>query len=152
VTVTVELRPADGELDYVEGLLAAAGLPTEDVGSTPESFYVGVRDDGSRVGCGGIEACDEVGLLRSVVIEPDCRGEGYGAALAAALEERARAEGVETLYLLTTTAAEFFDSQGYDRVDRGAAPAAIRGTTQFAELCPDSAVCMRTEIEGCRPR
>lgn len=148
---TVELGPAADGLAYVEGLLADAGLPTDDVRDKPECFSVALAADGAdneRVGCGGIEADGEVGLLRSVVVEPDRRGEGYGAALCAALERRARAEGIDSLYLLTTTAAEFFDAQGYERIERPAAPAAMQETTQFAELCPDSAVCMRKRVAG----
>lgn len=136
-------RAAD--LDEIERLLSAAELPTDDVRSNPECFYLAAAD-GERIGVGGIEQYESVGLLRSVVVDPECRGEGYGAALTATLESRARASGIETLYLLTTTAAEFFDSRGYERIERADAPEAIRETTQFSELCPESAVCMRKPV------
>ena len=149
----VELRSAADDLAYLERLLSAADLPTDDVRDNPGCFSVAVAADGNeRVGCGGIEAYGEVGLLRSVVVESERRGEGYGAALYAALEDRARADGIDSLYLLTTTAADFFDSQGYERVERSAAPASVQETTQFAELCPESAVCMRKEVDGSQPQ
>jgi amino-acid N-acetyltransferase len=153
----VTLEPAAAELDYVERLLTEADLPADDVREKARGFYLGVADGGPddegehagrRVGCGGVEAHGDAGLLRSVVVAPELRGEGYGAALCSALEARARAEGVSELYLLTTTAADFFESRGYERVSRAGAPAAIRETTQFAELCPDSAVCMRRLLSG----
>jgi amino-acid N-acetyltransferase len=53
---------------------------------------------------------------------------------------------VETLYLLTTTAAAFFARHGYETVERDTVPARIRGTTEFDDLCPDSAVCMRKRL------
>ncbi len=143
---TRAIRPADGDaLDYVERLLSRADLPTDDVRSGPGRFYVAAAD-GERVGVGGLEAHDDVGLLRSVVVEPSRRGEGYGAAIAERLEGEARSMDVDALHLLTTTAVDFFAAQGYDAIDRDAVPPAIRETTQFSELCPDSAVVMRKEL------
>ena len=52
-------------------------------------------------------------------------------------------QGVETLYLLTTTAAQFFARRGYEAVPRSEAPAAIAATAQFSELCPASSTFMR---------
>ena len=54
--------------------------------------------------------------------------------------------GVETLYLLTTTAPEFFGERGYAEVNREEAPEAIRGSTEFADLCPTTATCMRKRL------
>jgi len=142
----LSLRRADDEgLNYVETLLDRAGLPTDDVRSGPGEFYVATAD-GTRVGVGGIEAYDRDGLLRSVVVEPSRRGEGHGVAITRRLEDEARSADVQALYLLTTTAADFFAAHGYDRIDRESAPAAIRDTTQFSELCPDSATVLRTRL------
>ena len=142
---SIILKSAGDDLGYVEDLLAAADLPTEDVQAKPGSFVVALAD-GRRVGVGGIEQYELAGLLRSVVIDPEFRGEGYGASLCEALEGRARAGGVETLYLLTTTAADFFETQGYERIEQSAAPKDIQQTTEFADLCPDSATCMRRHL------
>jgi amino-acid N-acetyltransferase len=49
---------------------------------------------------------------------------------------------VETLYLLTTTAAPFFERYGYGAVAREEVPRPIRDTTEFTDLCPASATCM----------
>lgn len=140
------LRRADGEtIDYVERLLATADLPTDDVRAKPECFYVAERGD-DRVGAGGLEVVGDAGLLRSVVIEPDERGLGLGTALCAALEAEAAEAGVDELYLLTETAPGFFADRGYDEVDRSSAPAGIQRTTEFAELCSESAVCMQKRL------
>lgn len=142
----VTLRPADGDgLGYVEALLERNGLPAEDVQSGPGCFYVGYRD-GDPVGVGGIEAYGGDGLLRSVVVERPKRGAGVGTALCDALEARAADDGVETLYLLTTTAAGFFAGRGYVETDRGDVPDAVRSTAEFEELCPESATCLRKSL------
>lgn len=137
----VRLRPAADRLDYVETLLDGAGLPTADVQDKPDCFHIGLVDD-EPVGAGGVEQLGPDGLLRSVVVAPAERGRGYGTALVAALERAARDEGIETLYLLTTAAAEFFEACGYEPVAREAVPARVRETTQFASLCPDDATAM----------
>lgn len=69
------LRPADEEaLSYVETLLDRNGLPTRDVRSKPDCFYV-ASDGTDRVGVGGVEVHGAAGLLRSVVVEESARGE-----------------------------------------------------------------------------
>ena len=145
-SVTVALRRADeSDLPYVERLLSDEELPTADLRTSPARFYVGYDGD-ERVGTGGLERYGTDGLLRSVVVEPSARGNGYGTAICEALERRARAEGVERLYLLTTTAAEFFAERGYEDVERSDAPAAIRETSEFDDLCPASAACLRKRL------
>lgn len=138
-------RATTETIDYVEELLEASGLPTRDLREAPAEFYFGY-DGGRRVGVGGLECYGTEGLLRSVVVEESARGEGVGTVLCERLERTARAEGIERLYLLTTTAAEFFDRRGYATIDRSEPPAAIRETAEFAGLCPTTAVCMRKSL------
>lgn len=143
---TLTLRQAGpGDLEYVRTLLERNDLPTADVESKLGSLYR-CYDGDDPIGVGGVEVHGEVGLLRSVVVERSVRGEGVGTALCEALEERAVGDGVETLYLLTTTAADFFADRGYVEIERTDAPPAIRGTTEFEELCPDAARCLRKSL------
>lgn len=143
---SVELEPARADsVPEIEALLTANDLPAADVAANPECFYLAV-DDGDVVGCGGLEVHGSAGLLRSMVVRQSVRGEGYGGAIASELAREARDAGLDELYLLTTTAAGFFAHRGYERVDRERAPDAIRATTQFTELCPASATCMRTSL------
>ncbi|WP_313692959.1 arsenic resistance N-acetyltransferase ArsN2 [Halorarum halobium] len=144
---SITLEPAGSKgIDRVEAVLAANDLPNGDVRAKPECFYL-ARSDAAVVGVGGLEPHGENGLLRSVVIGESNRGRGYGAALCDALEARASEEGVGTLYLLTTTAAGFFRGRGYEALDRAAVPSAVRGTTEFTDLCPASATCMRKPLD-----
>lgn len=142
----VDLQPAAPDrLTDVERLLESAGLPTDDVRSNPGCFHVAV-DDGTPVAVGGLERHGDDALLRSVAVAEHRRGEGIGTAVCDALAERARAEGVARLYLLTTTAAEFFAARGHERIDRETAPSAIRETAEFRSLCPDDATAMRRSL------
>ena len=139
---SVTVRPAtDDERDRIAELLRANDLPASELEASPVRLFVGVDGD-ELVGVGGFEGYDKSALLRSVVVPAAKRGRGYGSALCERLEERAAAAGVETLYLLTTTATNFFENQGYEPVSREAVPEPIRRTSQFTELCPDSAMCL----------
>ena len=113
-----------GDRRSVEQLLAAAGLPTADLGAI------------------GLERHGAAGLLRSLVVVPEQRGRGVGGALVDALERDARADGLDALVLLTQTAETFFARRGYVRIDRAAAPAAVRTSAEFTSLCPSSATTM----------
>lgn len=142
----VDLERASGErLDEVEALLVANDLPAADVRDGAGEFFVAF-DEGDVVGVGGLEVYDDVALLRSLVVHDAVRGQGYGNAVCDALEREARRREVDRAFLLTTTAAGFFDARGYETVDRSDAPSVLRGTTEFADLCPASAVCMRKRL------
>jgi N-acetylglutamate synthase-like GNAT family acetyltransferase len=51
-------------------------------------------------------------------------------------------------FLLTTSAAPFFESLGFARIDRTAAPEAILRTRQAASICPASAVLMVKDLKA----
>ena len=64
------------------------------------------------------------------------------------MEQRARALGIDRLFLLTDTAERFFSDAGYRRIDRANVPASVTRTAQFASLCPASAACLRKDLES----
>lgn len=154
---TVDLVPATASgVEWIHTLLASADLPTADLGTEPSAdagatgqssesdgpaLYV-VRAEAGRVGCIGIERYGDAGLLRSAAIQERHRGAGYGRGAVRALETEARNAGISELYLLTTTATDFFSDLGYERVEREAVPKAVRGSTEFRDLCPESAAVM----------
>lgn len=164
---TLRLVAADpDDLGYVEWLLREAGLPhedvregttdrrrdrsggngdtlgesAEDVNFTEKQFYLALVDS-EPVGAGCLEFTDDSALLRSVVVEPDERGAGYGRALVEALLDRSAdaSETATTAFLLTTTAEDFFADLGFERVDRDRLPSDVRATRYFSDRCPSSA-------------
>jgi amino-acid N-acetyltransferase len=137
-----ELTPArrDDEAAVV-ALLAACDLPHQDVAKHLEHFTV-ARDGGRVIGVIGLEVHGSDGLLRSLAVAPDRRGEGIARRLYALLIQRARALGLARLYLLTTTARGFFALLGFRTLARESVPDSIRATEEFRVLCPADAVCM----------
>jgi amino-acid N-acetyltransferase len=58
----------------------------------------------------------------------------------------AQAAGIRELWLLTTNTERFFERLGFERMNRADAPASIAATSQFAGLCPASAIVMRKQL------
>jgi len=142
----VQCEPArPGDAAAIAALLEACGLPSEDVAPLLPGFIV-ARDGERIVGTIGLEAFGRIGLLRSLAVSPDHRGRGLGRELTRRLIEQARAAGIERLYLLTTSAADFFAAAAFAIVERGSVPAPIATSRQFQSLCPASAVCMTREL------
>ncbi len=140
------LRPARGDdLSAVCGLLEAAGLPIDGVADHFGQFVV-AEEDGDIVAAAGLEIYGRQGLMRSVVVSPEARGRGLGAALVLRILEMARQAKLTDLYLLTTTAAEYFGRHGFVRVERARAPAAMGQSAEFRGACPASAVLMHREM------
>ncbi len=131
--------PAD--LDAIRALLRRLHLPAEDVGLGHQSFLA-ARSGGELVGCVGLERYGDAALLRSLAVVPRLQATGLGKRLSAEVVAEARRAGVRTLYLLTTTAAPFFERAGFRRVERASAPPAVAASPEFKALCPASAACL----------
>jgi len=137
---------SEPDLATLTSLLAAAGLPVQDLAAARmRNFLIATADD-SAVGMIGLEQFKDVGLLRSLVVDPTSRRQGTGKALVAALEKRATAAGVTELWLLTIDAAGYFAGLGFETMARDAAPDAIQMTDEFSSLCPGDAVLMRKRV------
>jgi N-acetylglutamate synthase-like GNAT family acetyltransferase len=125
--------------------LEAAKLPLGGVAELGDRLLV-ADAEGELVGCAGLEIYGSVGLLRSAVVASSRRGEGLGVALTRRLLDEAAARGLARVYLLTETAAGFFERLGFARIDRDAVEDAVRASTEFAHLCPASAQAMVREV------
>ncbi len=123
-------------------LLSRCGLPVSDLKEDDLEHFFACGSETDPTGVVGVEVYGEVGLLRSLAVEEALRGRGFAERLMQEAETYARANGVKTLYLLTTTAAKFFVALGYAEAPREAAPEAVRATSQFASLCPASSILM----------
>lgn len=135
------LEPVDASDPFLKRGLLAASLPIDDLEEDGRSFFA-LRDSiGDVVGYSGLEACGYDVLLRSMVIQPERRGEGIGRTLAELTIAKA-APGAD-VYLATTSAAPFFKTIGFDEVGRSYLPTAVLSTRQLSSLCPASATIMK---------
>lgn len=129
-------------------LLEAADLPVSDLTPAHMEHFFFCGPQQSPVGLVGLEFCGPDALLRSLVVAPVSRGAGLGKALTRHAERHARSRGARAVYLLTTTAEAFFRRNGYAAADRATAPAAIRATREFADICPASSAFLFKELES----
>lgn len=129
----------------VAALLASCGLPHLDIAPHLAHFTL-ARDGHLLVGVIGLEVHGADGLLRSLAVAPDRRGEGIARRLYATLLRNARQLGLTRLYLLTTSAQGFFEMLGFRLVGRDTVPETIRATEEFRQLCPASAACMTRSL------
>jgi len=132
----------------VTGLLTEAGLPSSDLTAAHLQNFFGCGPTSAPDGIVGVELHESVALLRSLAVRASCRDRGCGTALVAQAERFARSQGAKEIYLLTTTAERFFERLGYARIQREAAPAAIRRTQEFSTLCSSSATLMIKRLPG----
>ncbi|HSD73828.1 MAG TPA: arsenic resistance N-acetyltransferase ArsN2 [Steroidobacteraceae bacterium] len=137
---------ASADLPAIVALLGAASLPVADLESTSHPEFLVARRGRRVIGVVGLERFGDVGLLRSLAVSPGDRGRGLGLALTRALEQHAARSGLASLVLLTETARNFFEQQGYQVIARADAPQAVHASSEFRLLCPDSAVCMSKRL------
>lgn len=139
-----QLSPED--FVAVTALLEGSGLLASDLEPSDMQHFVGLRQADQLVAVGGIEVYERSGLLRSIAVSQMSRGKRLGEAVVAMLERLASDAGVRELYLLTESATDFFAKHQYEVTLRDEVPNDIRDTAQFAELCPEFAVCMKKRI------
>jgi len=112
-------------------LLEGSDLPFADLTEAhmEHFFYSGPAT--APEGIVGVEFCGSDALLRSLVVIPEMRATGLGSRL---------------VYLLTTTAEQFFRRRGYVSTPRDSAPSAIQKTREFAGLCPASSAFLSKKL------
>lgn len=141
------IGPAEHEaLREVVALLEASSLPVAGVAENFDSFLVARGEDGSLLGCVGLEVYGDVGLLRSLAVAPRARGSGIGVRLVEGLFDLARSKGVGTLYLLTTTAESYFPRLGFERLAREEADPKLEASEELRGACPASAFLMKRTL------
>lgn len=121
-------------------LLNESGLKTDDV--TAQTVFFAAHRNTELLGVIAFELYADIGFLRSLAVKASHRSEGVAYALVKHLEQCVYQKNVNQLYLLTDTAAQFFERLGYVRLQRELAPLAVQNTAQFRSLCPASAVLM----------
>jgi N-acetylglutamate synthase-like GNAT family acetyltransferase len=135
------------DLAAVEQLLYLNDLPRDGVRESFVDFLV-AEDGGEIVGAIGLERFDSAALLRSAVVSTDRRGTGVGRRLVERILERADEAGIDEIYLLTTTAEDYFPRFGFTRGAREAVPNAVKSSAEFRGACPETAVVMERKVRS----
>ncbi len=126
-------------------LLKRNNLPVHDI-SPGTQLFVMEDDDKVVVGTIAVEYDRENALLRSLSVDSQKRNAGLGKLLVDFIEDYVHQQGVQNIYLLTTTAKDFFSKRGYTVIDRIEVPAFIGNTSEYISVCPASATVMKKSM------
>lgn len=141
--MAIQIRPAHpNQFAALAALLTHNDLSGNDLPVELANFWLALDGD-KLIGSVGIEAYGNAGLLRSVCVDAAYRNQGIARQLFEVARQEARRQAIRDLYLLTTTADQYFDQLGFVRVERITVPDAIQQTEQFSSLCPSSAIVMK---------
>ncbi len=139
--------PINGAAPELRIALDQAGLPTDDITEPGRVFFAYSTLAGEQVGYGGFEQYGGDVLLRSIVVPEAQRSRGIGRGMVPLLMRRAFDAGGRRAWLLTTTAAVFFEKTGFKSADRAQAPEKILSSRQASALCPSTAALLVRSIE-----
>jgi N-acetylglutamate synthase-like GNAT family acetyltransferase len=137
--------PVPGDEPDVLRLLREAGLGPHDGGSGERPPATVVAAEGNSVvatAAADVQGTDA--YLRSVAVREDLRAERLGTRIVAASVRDARLRGALRVWLVTETAASFFDRLGFERVDRASLPGWM---TERSDRCGASAVALRRDLD-----
>jgi amino-acid N-acetyltransferase len=109
-----------------------------------QEFWVAVRaDDDTVVGCGALHVMwEDLAEIRTVAVDPSCRGQKIGHRIVAELLDQAREIGVARVFVLTFETS-FFGSFGFAEIDGAPVPHAVyeqllrsydEGVAEFLDL------------------
>lgn len=140
----LKIAVSETERQDAINLLQQHGLPVSDIDDDKLLYLL---EDGDKIiGTAGLEIFEDCALLRSVSVIKEEQGKGYGKVINDQIEKYVKESGINCLYLLTTTAKDFFDKQGYCVIKREESPETVKQTAEFTSLCPASAVVMKKRI------
>jgi amino-acid N-acetyltransferase len=147
----VGLAPAErADLGAIRALVERVGLPLGGLEAQFPQAFVVARSQDALVGCAALETYGRSGLLRSVAVAETHRGRGLGARLISDRLRLARVSGLDAVYLLTTSASEYFGRLGFVEADRRCVSSALAASAEFAGVCPASAICFMFTAEALR--
>ena len=131
--------------DNLLRLLTQNNLPLEGLSEALDTALV-ARDGEQLVGSAALEIYDDGALLRSVAVARDRQGRGIGQAMTKEAIRLASELKIPALFLLTTTAEQFFPKFGFERIVRSEVPTGVQASLEFTSACPATAVVMRKRL------
>ena len=133
-------------LEKLRLFLKANKLPASDI-KLDGSYFVGYLAESKQlIASGGVEFYGDTALLRSIAVDETFRGHSLGRKIVDDIISKATDTKIKDLYLLTETAHSYFLKRGFQDVPREVVPDVIKQTTEFAHVCPASAVVMKLTL------
>jgi amino-acid N-acetyltransferase len=142
----IHYRPATSvDFEKIGQLLHSCRLPNHDLNPQLQYFFVAEMGN-TIIGCAAIEVYGNDGLFRSLAVSDAFRNLKVSEKLLSHIIQLSKEKELSGLYLLTTTAPEYFRKKGWVQIERDTAPHALTLSTEFASVCPASAICMSKQV------
>ncbi|MFW9930219.1 MAG: arsenic resistance N-acetyltransferase ArsN2 [Candidatus Thorarchaeota archaeon] len=130
------------DLTSTYSLLKQFNLPIEGIEKHLENFFV-IKDGNLIIGVGGLEVYEEVGLLRSIAVNPKYQKQGLGRLIIEHLMDYAkRKRNINNLFLLTDTVPKLYEKFGFKYIKRNDVNPKITQSEEFKGSCPYTADAM----------
>ena len=141
------IRPAHREdMVGVRTVLSATALAEPARDDQHGTFFV-LRNEHGPAGCVALEVLGDDAVLRALAVDPAARGAGYGWMLADMAVTHARWRGVRRIYLLTSSASDFFAAKfGFRVVDRSTVSRQVAASETFTRPAGAQQVAMRLDL------
>ena len=133
------------QIAHIARILQANDLPVDDINNPQIELFAADLDE-KIIGVVGVEKYGEIGLLRSLAVAHDFKEKGIGKKLVNYFMDWCSQNGIQQVYLLTTTASKYFSKFGFNTIERNEVPEAIKSTDQFKDICPATAMVMKKII------
>lgn len=127
-------------------LLQSLQLPLDGVEDQFENFLLLFLNQ-ELIGLIGLEIYGSIGLLRSLAVKTEYQGNKLGSLLTDRIIEKCKKLGIQSIYLLTETAKDFFLKKGFTILNRDEAPLILHQAKEFAYTCPESATLMKKTLK-----
>jgi len=132
------------DIPEIRNLLIKNDLPVADL-TNEIDFYI-EKENNQIIAVGGLELVGHNVIMRSIAVSENYKGKGLGTKITQHLLDTAKKHNLGSVFILTLTAEKYFPKFGFIRIERESAPEAIKRSSEFTTVCPDSAVLMKLEI------
>ena len=136
------------DLKTIEHLLQNSSLPTVGLSLASAQFLLAETKANEVIGVLGAQHNEAATLFRSFAVISPWRGKGVGMALVKTMLNRLQEQNRTVLYLLTETAASYFEGLGFQFISREEIPQILLVQSGLDQACPCSSQCMKLEVRS----
>ena len=130
-------------------LLNNFDLPDTQIMKEHPKYWI-AKSDQIVIGSIGLDVHDKNAVLCSFAVDSNYQNAGVGEKLYQRAINQATVDGITSLYLLTTTASDYFFKRNWTFINRNSVPEEIAESEEFKSICPQSASCMYYPVNDLR--
>lgn len=111
-----------------------------------QHFYLAYSKTNELVGVAGFQVFGDNALLQALSVKPGFRGQGFGYLLMKTIDHAARAENIDSIYLLSGELTDYFKRYGYELCETTSVPEALTSSSLYQDLAKNNPQPMRLPV------